>query len=314
MWHSAEKRMTGNLSLDARRHSVSWSFYSSPERYIFFALLDFDFIRITRASNILIMSNVSTGCLCCLKRSVATKVILTIRRVFWYGTPGGSTHGKCPKVGVQNLLWRHKRTCVRLPCIGLLWITYLPILKHPPIKANALYQKYILNQFVSDMHFTIRRLILSPTKCMNFWKAGHWQAAACRGKKLIPAWFVVQNGVLAESSCIFDLALGCLIWPYWRRTWPPSGNALRQCSPRPKFGSKGCKFNTRMPKGVILTPCRYVCSHSFPKSHDSNKIFGDFYSFSDPITTFIKTLPRFFFSAWKFKFCLECPGESFWLL
>jgi len=65
-----------------------------------------------------------------------------------------------------------------------------------------------------------------------------------------------------------------------------------------------------MPKGVILTPCRYVCSHSLPKSHDSNKIFGDFYSFSDPITTLIKTLTWFFWacSEWVINVRLIRPN------
>jgi len=35
---------------------------------------------------------------------------------------------------------------------------------------------------------------------------------------------------------------GWTIWPYWRRTWPPTGNDLRQRSPRPKFVSKVVEF------------------------------------------------------------------------
>jgi len=70
-------------------------------------------------------------------------------------------------------------------------------------------------------------------------------------------------------------------------------------------------FNTRMPKGVILTPCRYVCSHSFHKSRDSNRIFGDFYSFSDLITTFIKTLPWIFFPPQNWNFASNARGSHF---
>jgi len=60
-----------------------------------------------------------------------------------------------------------------------------------------------------------------------------------------------------------------------------------------------------------LTPCRYVCSHSFPKSHDSNKIFGDFYSFSDSITTFIKHYPDFFSPPEDLNFASNARGSHF---
>jgi len=61
-----------------------------------------------------------------------------------------------------------------------------------------------------------------------------------------------------------------------------------------------------------LSPCRYVCSHSFPKSRDSNKIFGDVYSLSDLITTFIKTLPTLiFFPPENLNFASNARGSHF---
>ena len=35
------------------------------------------------------------------------------------------------------------------------------------------------------------------------------------------------------------------MWPYWRRTWPPTGNDLRQLSSRPKFGSKVVAYKAK---------------------------------------------------------------------
>jgi len=106
--------------------------------------------------------------------------------------------------------------------------------------------------------------------------------------------YQMKQGIsfLTDCECIGAQSLS-LISPISGGRPPPRNKrqALRQ--PNGATAKRGPKRLTTVSfaLGVILTPCRYVCSHSLPKNYDFDIIFGDFYSFSELITTTILTLP-----------------------